>query len=258
MMYMKRKIAIWALAFLSLGVTQVIAGPSKSELRALKEHPYFGHNIIIMIDKAKQGTSLNAQRLRVYSYDPEEQELTFVARWRISTGAETPKANAHGNVRPRTTLKGYYRPQVLDPDAYSHSWDGPMIYSLFYDHPRYAIHGTESYNYFKLGRRASGGCTRLTAMNARKLFSMVDELGKGWTLQFNRHTGRPLRTESGGYVTAWGYRALVVIEEDGTQEPTHTGFMNRDVVYATADSGASHVTVPPQWTPPITVSQLEN
>ncbi len=233
------------------------AGPSKSELQALKAHPYYGHDIIVMIDKALQGSSMNAQRLRLYQYDRTAKELTFVARWRISTGAESPKENAQGNVRPRTTLKGYYRPQVLDPDAYSRSWDGPMVFSLFYDHPRYAIHGTESYNYFKLGRRASGGCTRLTATNANKLYTMVDQLGKGWTFQVNRYTGRPVRSASGGYVTSWSYRALILIEEDGEMEPTHTGFMHRDVVFNSPSSGATHVNIPQQWTPPITISSLE-
>jgi len=220
------------------------AGPDTQERAALRTHPYHGYNIIIMIDKALQGTALHAQRLRYFRYDPDSQRLSYVNRWPISTGMEIPKENLVGRITPRTTLPGYFAVDVLQEDAYSNSWDGPMAFSVFYDFPRYAIHATEWFNYFKLGRRASGGCTRLTMENALQLFDEVSRLGKGWTYKINRHSGRPVLSEAGTPIVQWGYRALVVIEEGSRLEPTHFGFKDRDLVYATSDSVSQFIDFP--------------
>lgn len=61
MIYIKSKIVIWVFVIFLFGVIQVFVGFSKSELKVLKEYFYFGYDIIIMIDKVKQGMFLNVQ-----------------------------------------------------------------------------------------------------------------------------------------------------------------------------------------------------
>lgn len=227
-----------------MALSSALAAPTADELKKLRAHPYFGHNIIVVVDKGRAGSSLHAQRLRYYRYNPDTERLSFVARWRISTGAEIPKENEVGRVTPRTTLLGYYTVDVLQEDAYSNSWDGPMAFSVFYDFPRYAIHATEWFNYFRLGRRASGGCTRLHRDNAVQLFHEVSMLGKGWTYRVNRYTGRPATSASGTPVVQWSYRALIVIQENGTMEPTHFGLRPVNEIYATKNSVHNYIDFP--------------
>lgn len=228
-----------------------VAAPTADELKELRKHPYFGHNIIVVIDKGRAGSSLNAQRLRYYRYNPDTERLSFVSRWRVSTGAEIPKENEVGRVTPRTTLLGFYTVDVLQEDAYSNSWDGPMAFSVFYDFPRYAIHATEWFNYFRLGRRASGGCTRLHRDHAVQFFHDVATLGKGWTYRVNRYSGRPATSASGAPVVQWSYRALVIIQENGEMEPTHFGLRPVSEIYATKNSVHNYIDFPDQPMPEI-------
>jgi lipoprotein-anchoring transpeptidase ErfK/SrfK len=57
-------------------------------------------------------------------------------------------------------------------------YNAPMPYSIFY-RGGYAIHGTSAIR--ALGRRASHGCIRLHNANARELYQMVQDFGKGST-----------------------------------------------------------------------------
>ncbi len=89
-----------------------------------------------------------------------------VHRWKVSTARR-------GYITPR----GTWRPKRMHKMWYSRKYDmSPMPYSIFY-HGGYAIHGTNAIG--RLGRPASHGCVRLHPSNARKLFSMVKQVGPG-------------------------------------------------------------------------------
>ena len=216
------------------------AGPQAAEpadSERLAATPYYGYELILQIDKAPQGSSLNAQRLRAYRYHPDRRSLEFLARWHISTGAEAARENRLGRVTPRSTLTGYYPVETLKPTAYSNSWDGLMLYSMFYDVAGgYAIHATDPNKYARLGRRASGGCTRLEQKQARFLYKLVAALDKGWTLKLDRTTGAPVRDANARPVAQWGYKALVLIEDGSRLEATRLGFISADEVYKDAAS----------------------
>lgn len=90
------------------------------------------------------------------------------ATWRVSTARS-------GYWTPR----GSYRPFLLKRMHYSRKYDNsPMPHSIFFK-GGYAIHGT---GYVRaLGRPASHGCIRLAPGNAARLFSLVQQYGKGGT-----------------------------------------------------------------------------
>lgn len=104
--------------------------------------------------------------------DISEQTMTVtkygrvIHRWKVSTARR-------GYVTPR----GTYRPTRMHTMWYSRKYDmSPMPHSIFF-HGGYAIHGTP---YVKnLGRPASHGCVRLHPDNARRLFSLVKNVGPG-------------------------------------------------------------------------------
>lgn len=90
------------------------------------------------------------------------------ASWRVSTARS-------GYWTPR----GAFRPFLLKRMHYSRKYDNsPMPHSIFFK-GGYAIHGT---GYVRaLGRPASHGCIRLAPGNAARLFSLVQQYGKGDT-----------------------------------------------------------------------------
>jgi len=249
-----------------LAPDDAVAGPSPERLAELKAHPFHGYNIIIQIDKAAPGKSLHAQRVRVHRYYPDTQSVAFVSRWDASTGAETPKEDVKGRLAKRQTHAGYYNVEFLDIDAYSRSWDGPMPYAVYWDYNQgFAIHATEWFNYFKLGRRASAGCTRLHERHATELYAMIDSMGKAWTYKLDRNSGEPVRDANGNPVVHWSYQAMVLIEDGGVMEPTRFGFLHRDVVFTSSssyqdfmhppDSVAPNRTTPAMGVPAISLKQ---
>ena len=74
---------------------------------------------------------------------------------------------------------GTFRPQRLERDWRSRTFNmAPMPYSIFF-HGGYAIHGTPHVN--RLGQRASHGCVRLHPNNAATLFNLVKQRGMAST-----------------------------------------------------------------------------
>lgn len=103
---------------------------------------------------------VSAQTMTVKKYG------RVVHRWKVSTARR-------GYITPR----GTWRPKRMHTMWYSRKYDmSPMPYSIFY-HGGYAIHGTNAIS--RLGRPASHGCVRLHPNNAKKLFSMVKQVGPG-------------------------------------------------------------------------------
>jgi lipoprotein-anchoring transpeptidase ErfK/SrfK len=110
--------------------------------------------------RLKAVIDLDDQRMRVYVNGDHEYT------WKVSTGRS-------GHLTPT----GTYKPQWLARMHYSSKYDdAPMPYSVFF-HGGYAVHGTNSIS--RLGRPASHGCVRLHPNNAKTLFNLVKEHGKG-------------------------------------------------------------------------------
>lgn len=103
---------------------------------------------------------ISAQTMTVKKYG------RVIHRWKVSTARR-------GYVTPR----GTWRPTRMHTMWHSRKYHmSPMPHSIFY-YKGYAIHGTNAIS--RLGRPASHGCVRLHPANARKLFSMVKQVGPG-------------------------------------------------------------------------------
>lgn len=77
------------------------------------------------------------------------------------------------------TPTGTYRPQRMYRSYFSKKYyNSPMPHSIFF-RGGYAIHGTNALR--QLGRPASHGCIRLAPGHAARLYSLVQEYGKGNT-----------------------------------------------------------------------------
>ncbi|WP_299030558.1 L,D-transpeptidase [uncultured Sulfitobacter sp.] len=101
---------------------------------------------------------ISEQTMRVY------KDGKRIHTWRVSTARK-------GKVTPR----GQWRAKWLSKNHKSSLYNNaPMPYSIFY-RGNFAIHGTNQTS--RLGRPASAGCIRLHTANAKKLFTMTQQVG---------------------------------------------------------------------------------
>lgn len=186
----------------------------------MPEHlePYF--DLVLYISKAESGPL--AQQIFIYERG-EAGSLELTDRWLVSTGREAQEQYF------TTTPSGFF---MLDPHrfirrAYSAQWNGSsMPNAMFFNYSYrdrmsgYAIHGIlPNYNRY-LGRRASGGCVRLSYDHSTALFNRVQGHYQGNVpiFAFDEAGGTTFRDgtveydENGQIRTEWGYRVLLIVD----------------------------------------------
>jgi lipoprotein-anchoring transpeptidase ErfK/SrfK len=111
-------------------------------------------DIVVRVDKSAQRMSVTVDGVPKYSFA-------------VSTGTAGGPPS------------GTFRPQRLERDWRSRTFNmAPMPYSIFF-HGGYAIHGTPHVG--RLGQRASHGCVRLHPTNAATLYNLVKQRGMAST-----------------------------------------------------------------------------
>ncbi len=117
--------------------------------------------VVLEINKAKQGTSSWAQKMRVYYKGDLIKELT------VSTAKEIKVKATNGTTYLASTPVGYWRPQSIWKQYQSSTWVGAyMNFALFFT-GGIAVHSTTPDHYAQLGTRDSGGCVRLHPTDAQ-------------------------------------------------------------------------------------------
>lgn len=115
---------------------------------------------------AHAGVSVNidlaSQRMKVYVDGALEHD------WVISSGK-----------KGFTTPTGIYRPYRMHARYFSRKYNNAPMHNAIFFRGGYAIHATTDTG--RLGRPASHGCIRLHPSNARTLFNLVNEHGRGAT-----------------------------------------------------------------------------
>jgi lipoprotein-anchoring transpeptidase ErfK/SrfK len=121
--------------------------------------------IVAIINKSPIGST--AQTIRIY----EDAQLIY--EWKVSTGREKVETAKSGRVYKTTTPVGYYRPTKLVQNYHSNTWMADMPNAVFFV-GGIAIHATTHTE--DLGKRASGGCVRLSPANAKTFYQLVKSL----------------------------------------------------------------------------------
>ena len=133
------------------GIRMRLALEKKEEKRKRREKKRRANQLIAQIDLSKQRMTVKKGGKVIY-------------RWKVSTGRK-----GYG------TPKGMYRPTLMKTMHYSKQYNNaPMPYTVFFTEG-YAVHGTKSVS--RLGKKASHGCVRLRAKNAKKFFKLVRKSG---------------------------------------------------------------------------------
>jgi lipoprotein-anchoring transpeptidase ErfK/SrfK len=132
----------------------------------------------ILIDKAnryqKSNGSKTGQTLEMYL------DGFLVGKYNASTGRETRELAKSGRRYFSSTPRGTYGIYNRRIRHWSNTWKAWMPYSQFLV-GGIAIHATTPDHYKELGKRASGGCIRLTLKNAKTLWDLVKTVGVAHT-----------------------------------------------------------------------------
>lgn len=143
--------------------------------------------VVIVINKSSIGST--AQTMRVYV----DGKIAY--EWKVSTGREKVEKAKSGRVYLTTTPVGYFRPTRLVANYHSNTWKADMPNAVFFI-GGIAIHASTHVE--QLGQRASGGCVRLSPMNAKILYQLIlrMESGKVDQIQRNGNTAMNIRGEA--------------------------------------------------------------
>jgi lipoprotein-anchoring transpeptidase ErfK/SrfK len=98
------------------------------------------------------------------------QTMTVIHRGRVIHNWKVSTAR-RGKVTPVGTWSAKWLSRNHRSSRYNNA---PMPYSIFYN-GHYAVHGTDQIS--RLGSPASAGCIRLHPDNARKLFTLAQQVG---------------------------------------------------------------------------------
>jgi hypothetical protein len=205
--------------------------PVEARLRAKVPGELFGYfDLFLYVSKATPDKGQWAQRMFVLAKQ-EDQAFKLLHTWPVSTGKEEPMIAPSGKRLGTHTPSGMFK---LDrgrfyEDYTSRQWRSPMPNAMFFDWQTegrtsgLAIHGSDAQGAKDLGNRASHGCIRLSAENAKILFHLVRDNYAGrvpvFAIDPNTGTmstsGKLVRNENGRVVTRRGYKVLVFIEDYG-------------------------------------------
>jgi hypothetical protein len=205
--------------------------PVEARLRAkvaAELFPYF--DLYLYVSKATPDKGPWAQRMFVMAKQPNES-FALLHTWLVSTGKEEQMVSPSGQKLGTNTPDGVFK---LDrgrfyEDYTSRQWKSPMPNAMFFDWriegriSGLAIHGSDENGAKELGNRASHGCIRLSADNARTLFQLIQANYKGRVPVFaiDQSTGtmstkgKLVRDAQGRVVMRSGYKVLVFIEDFG-------------------------------------------
>ena len=171
---------------------------------------------VIVVNKATTGK--NAQSIKVYEFGKLIHDSL------VSTGRDAFERKGENHSKRDSwsvTPTGYFTPTFLSRDHRSSAYGGifsgifggtKMPFAIFFNGD-IALHeapkGTES----KLGKKASGGCIRLSPSIAGELFERVKDAGSARIPDF-KVDGSLLVDENGNYnyKSKTGYSALIIVK----------------------------------------------
>ncbi len=165
-----------------------------------KPEDYSRASVVAVINKSAVGSV--AQTMQVYI----NGQLTYT--WKVSTGREMMEKRKNGKVGPTTTPVGYFRPTFITRLHKSQTWLADMPYAVFFN-GGIATHATSAVD--QLGKRASGGCIRLSLENAKIFFNLVKNAGVKSVPTINRNGATQLN-QAGQSVMSKRYDVLIIVE----------------------------------------------
>jgi lipoprotein-anchoring transpeptidase ErfK/SrfK len=159
-------------------------------------------HVVVVINKSNVGST--AQTVNVYV----DGQLTYT--FKTSTGREKSETTKSGRKTVTTTPVGYFRIQGIERNHWSNAWKADMPYTVFFN-GGIALHATTKSHYAALGKRDSGGCSRLHPDNAKIFFELVKPLPVVSVDQIGRD-GKTVLDKAGNAVKVKNRDVLIIVE----------------------------------------------
>jgi lipoprotein-anchoring transpeptidase ErfK/SrfK len=156
--------------------------------------------LVAIINKSNIGST--AQTMKVYL------DGSLIHEWKVSTGREKLETAKSGKRYVTRTPVGYFRPQRLVKLHKSKTWKADMPNSVFI-YGGIAVHASSHTEL--LGKRASGGCIRLSPENAQTFFNLIKDVGSTEVPNINTK-GITVKNKKGEDSLIKTFDALVVVE----------------------------------------------
>ncbi len=170
---------------------------------------------VIVVNKANQG--IDSQSINVYEYGQK------IITSKVSTGRDQfEKKGEHNSKRDSWTVTptGYYTPSFLSKDHRSSAYGGifskitggtKMPFAVFFNGD-IALHQAPKGTEGDLGKKASGGCIRLSKEVAEEIFNRINEVKSARLPDFNVDGTIAVDTNGKyGYKKNTGFSALVIV-----------------------------------------------
>ncbi|MFS4460485.1 L,D-transpeptidase [Bdellovibrio sp. HCB2-146] len=196
----------------------------KFEIRsALAERPWLrDFRYIIVVNKSDTGPS--AQTVTVFEDGYQiAQDTVSTGREKLELKRRSSSCDGPSQSYYSITATGYYPVQQLVADHRSDTFDAAMPYAMFYDRKNgLALHQVTKSGQKNLGKRASGGCTRIRHEVIKDLFYKVART-RGASIPVFSYDGTPVLDENGKVKTSRtvslfnrrgpAYSAIVIIQD---------------------------------------------
>ncbi|MFZ4403970.1 MAG: L,D-transpeptidase [Pseudobdellovibrionaceae bacterium] len=188
---------------------------TRSRLELAKLFP-----VVVYVNKAERGPY--AQLIYVF----KNGNLAWYDR--VSTGREQAEKPTGVDASGKkfgpyfsSTPEGFYTVKSLSLMHKSNLWDAEMPYSIFFN-DGIALHQVPAASASLLGRRASGGCVRVSSALAPRLYGLVKDTGLGPVPQFSKQGLLP-RNPDGQILwqSKQGYQVLVIVDDDPSARPSY-------------------------------------
>ncbi|MGE3756472.1 MAG: L,D-transpeptidase [Pseudobdellovibrionaceae bacterium] len=166
--------------------------------------------VVILINKSSKGST--KQSLVLYKNGVE------TLKTKVSTGREKIEKkrtlfrwHAPKKTYFSTTNTGFFGVLWMNTLHKSKLWGTEMPYAVFFD-GGIAVHQAPEGTEGALGKRASGGCVRVSKNVASTIYSYIFHAGKGSVPQFTQ-TGEPKRDANGNIVRKSDYKTLIIVQD---------------------------------------------
>lgn len=168
------------------------------------------YELVIVINKAKVGAT--KQTLIAYKNGVEAlRTKTSTGRERVEAKRTLFKWHAPKKTYFSATNTGYFNVGWMDPSHKSKLWGTVMPWAIFFD-GGIAVHQAPEGTEGALGKRASGGCVRISRKVAPTVYQMVLDAGKGLVPDVNQR-GEVKKDSNGQILRKKDHRTLFIVQD---------------------------------------------
>lgn len=142
----------------------------------------YSERLVIVVNKAKQGTAVNAQTVEAFVDGQLAVRVQASTAKEIQVYAPPSKNYPEGRTYTAHTPEGVFHITSRSINHVSNTWQGASMPFAQFFIGGIALHATTPEHFSMIGNRDSGGCVRMLPPDAKYMWKLVDYVGVDQTL----------------------------------------------------------------------------